>query len=231
MLSVCCLRAVMAARRGFVCRWRALVGEDPDEDQLMAKIQVLEERLSLKKEQLLEKDLVLEEVTSRAEKLKVQATEGRSGTVQLSQQLNGYQARIKETTRKMMAVVSELSMYQATSMKLAQEKVEREAALKDATARFEAGEAPTLDAATTLKRMERRKAMAAEEAATKAMKDRELLLPDQVTRTTAEPRPNSYITEDIGLPQPYGRMAPFKPTEPGTTMRFIRKPEPKDIEL
>jgi hypothetical protein len=45
-----------------VNRWRALVGEDPDEDQLAAKIHLLEERLSLKKDQLLEKDLVLEEV-------------------------------------------------------------------------------------------------------------------------------------------------------------------------
>ena len=50
---------------GYPCvvyRWRALVGEDPDEDQLAAKIHLLEERLSLKKDQLLEKDLVLEEV-------------------------------------------------------------------------------------------------------------------------------------------------------------------------
>ena len=51
----------IAVVRG-LCRWRALVGEDPDEDQLAAKIQLLEERLSFKKEQLLEKDLVLEEV-------------------------------------------------------------------------------------------------------------------------------------------------------------------------
>jgi hypothetical protein len=117
--SACCLAC---ARRDGAPRWRALVGEDPDEDQLAAKIQLLEERLSFKKEQLLEKDLVLEEVTGLCEKLRAQATEGRSGTQSLATQLSSYQARIKETTRKMMAIVSELSMYQATSMKLQQEQ-------------------------------------------------------------------------------------------------------------
>ena len=113
-------------------RWRPLEGEDPDEEQLHAKIQVLEERLNNKKEQLLEKDLVLDEVTALSEKLRQQASAGRQGTLQLSKQVNTYQALIKDTTRSMMAVVSELSMYQATAMKLSQEKEEREAALKDA---------------------------------------------------------------------------------------------------
>lgn len=38
--------------------WKNLPGEDPDEEQLKAKIQVLEERLNNKKEALLEKELV-----------------------------------------------------------------------------------------------------------------------------------------------------------------------------
>lgn len=121
-------------------RWRALEGEDPDEDQvgaglhaserarvsvrcaflttstsapplscqqLIAKTQVLEERLNDKKEQLLEKELVLEEVTALSDKLRKQAAEGRGDTLQLAKKVNEFQARIKETTRKMMATVSE----------------------------------------------------------------------------------------------------------------------------
>ena len=52
--------------------------------------------------------------------------------------------------------------------------------------------------------------------------------------STAEPRPNAYIpTEEheLPIPRPYGRHAPFKPTEAGSTMRHIRKPMPKPIEL
>jgi hypothetical protein len=93
-------------------RWRQLEGEDPDMEQLAAKVQVLEERLNDKKEQLLEKELVLEEVSSLSDKLRRQASDGRADTLALAKRVNEFQSRIKETTRKMMATVSELSMYQ-----------------------------------------------------------------------------------------------------------------------
>jgi len=47
-----------------------LEGEDPDQEALQAKIRVLEERLNNKKEALLEKELVYEEVSNLAEKLR-----------------------------------------------------------------------------------------------------------------------------------------------------------------
>ena len=50
----------------------------------------------------------------------------------LSKRVNDFQTRIKGLTRQMMATVSELSMYQATAMKLQQEKHEREMEAEDA---------------------------------------------------------------------------------------------------
>ena len=53
-------------------------------------------------------------------------------------------------------------------------------------------------------------------------------------KNTAEPRPNAYIPDneaELPIPRPYGSHAPFKPQEPGTTMRHIRKPVPKPIEI
>lgn len=51
-------------------------------------------------------------------------------------------------------------------------------------------------------------------------------------RTTADPRPNAYIPDDdLGIPKPYGGHAPFKPQEPGSTMRHVRKPMQKEIEI
>ena len=51
--------------------------------------------------------------------------------------------------------------------------------------------------------------------------------------TTAVPRPNAYIPKDgsLPLPRPYGALAPFKPTQPGSMMRHFRKPEPKPIDI
>ena len=49
--------------------------------------------------------------------------------------------------------------------------------------------------------------------------------------STAEARPNAYIPDDIGIPKPYGGMAPFKPSEPGSSMRHIVKPQPREIQI
>lgn len=99
-------------------RWRELKGEDADQEALEAKIHVLEERLNNKKEQLLEKELILDEITNLSEKLRKQALEGRQSTLELSEKLNDFQARLKDITRKMMASISELSIFQANAIKL-----------------------------------------------------------------------------------------------------------------
>lgn len=53
------------------------------------------------------------------------------------------------------------------------------------------------------------------------------------TTTTAVPRPNAYIPDEgkLPLPKPYGALAPFKPSENGSSMRHIRKPVLKPIEI
>jgi len=213
-------------------RWRELGGEDPDMDQLGAKRAVIEERLNDKKEQLLEKELVLEEVTSLSDKLRQQAAKGRGETLSLAKKVNDFQSRIKTTTRTMMATVSELSMYQATAMKLQQEKHDREVELEDAHWHMEHGEPPSDVAEQEWYRLQRERLRRREEALERAaQQEAGAAAPSQVTRTTAEPRPNAYIPDELGIPKPYGALAPFKPTEPGTTMRHIRNPVPKEIEI
>lgn len=51
--------------------------------------------------------------------------------------------------------------------------------------------------------------------------------------TTAVARPSAYIPETdlLPLPKPYGAQAPFKPSQPGATMRHIRKPVLKPLEI
>jgi hypothetical protein len=97
---------------------RDLEGEDPDQEALQAKIQVLEERLNNKKEALLEKELVYEEVSTLAEKLRTQAIKGRDTTLDISERINEYKARTSDLSRKMLAAVSELSMFQSKALKL-----------------------------------------------------------------------------------------------------------------
>jgi len=210
-------------------RWRKLEGRDPEPEDLAAKLQVLEERVNDKKEQLLEKDLVLEEVSNLANRLRAQALEGRGETLELAKRVNDFQVRIKTTTRRMMATVSELSMYQASAMKLTQENQARDGSLQAQQANLDGSLPPSADIEMEWQRFEQDLDRRANEAAARNVLAE--TAPPQLTQTTAEPRPNAYIPDDIGIPKPYGALQPFKPSELGTTMRHTRKPQPREIEL
>ncbi|PFX31256.1 coiled-coil domain-containing protein 146-like [Stylophora pistillata] len=217
-------------------RIRLLGGEDPEPEVLAKKIEELELRLAEKEEKLLEKDLIFEEVTRLADGTKKKSETGKEDTLELAKKVNEYQAKIKDTTRKMMALVSELSMNQATALKLQQEVKGKEQELEQCYVRMERGEAPSEEAEREWVRMVRDEERRTKELLEKKEREEEeehYLLPGGVY-TTAEPRPNAYIPDDdseLPIPRPYGSLAPFKPTEPGSTMRHIRKPIIKPIEI
>lgn len=214
-------------------RSRLLKGIDPDADQLTAKIDVLEERLNDKKEQLLEKELVLDEVTSLSDKLRIQAAETRGSTLELAKKINEVRAKIRHKTRQMMASVSELSMYQANAMRLEVEKAEKEKVLALARERLAQDLPPTDDAEHEWIRLERDRLRKQELLLDGARERAEAYQQAQefTIRSTAEPRPNAYIPEEMAIPKPYGSMAPFKPTLLGTNFRHIKPPKPQEIHL
>lgn len=55
--------------------------------------------------------------------------------------------------------------------------------------------------------------------------------PAGMLKTAAEPRPTAYIPDELGIPRPYGNAAPFKPSDLGASMRHIRPPQIKPIEI
>jgi len=213
-------------------RSRILKGMDPEPEQLAAKIEVLEERLNSKKEHLLEKELVLDEVSSLSDKLRTVASESRESTLDLAKRVNDVRARIRKTTRKMMAAVAELSMYQASAMRLEQEKTHLEQVLAEAKERMAHDQPPTDDAEAEWVRMERDRIRRAE--AVMAGRAQQMENQDEstyLTPSTAEARPNAYIPEELGIPKPYGAIAPFKPTALGANARHIRPPKTLEIQL
>ena len=218
-------------------RWRTLPGEDPDPQQLEAKIEILQERVNKKKEAILEKELALEELTTLSQKLKERAESKKSETMKIYQHVNEFQSQINGVTREMMATVSEMSMYQATALKLEQEKCEKEAELEDAEIRFRRGDVPSEDARIEWIRMEEKR-MELLRRHHQSLACQGSLGMDSMggnivnKKSTASPRPNAYIPEGkLALPKPYGGSAPFKPTECGSNMRHIRKPVPREIEI
>lgn len=94
-----------------VHRWRKLEGSDPATYEMIQKIQTLQKRLISKTEEVVEKDLLIQE----KEKLYVELKNilARQPGPEVAEQLSVYQQNLKAKTRQMKAMASELNMYQA----------------------------------------------------------------------------------------------------------------------
>lgn len=94
-----------------VHRWRKLEGSDPATFELILKIQMLQKRLITKTEEVVEKSLVLQEKDRLYQELKNILS--RQPGPEVAEQLGAYQHTLKQKTRQMKAMASELNMCQA----------------------------------------------------------------------------------------------------------------------
>merc|ERR1712086_561843 len=94
-----------------VHRWRKLEGSDPQRFDMIRKVQGLQKRLIGKTEEVVEKDLLIQE----KEKLYVELKNilARQPGPEVAEQLAVYQQNLKEKQRQMKAMSSELNMYQS----------------------------------------------------------------------------------------------------------------------
>lgn len=217
-------------------RVRLLDGKDPSLSEMMKKIEELELSLAEKEEQLLEKDFIYEQVSRLSDRVRAKAENGKQDTLTLAKKVNELQKKIKDATRKMMSHIAELSMQQANTMKLQQEIRDKEQFLELCHSRIEQGLPPSEETENEWLRILREEKRHKMESVAKAkinFEEEQHLLPSGVY-TTADQRPNAYIPDDatgLPLPRPYGGLAPFKPSEPGSNIRHIRKPVVKPIEI
>ncbi|KAG8439966.1 hypothetical protein GDO86_005944 [Hymenochirus boettgeri] len=217
-------------------RIRLLEGNDPSLQELMKKTEELELHLAEKETQLLEKDFLYEQVSRLSDRLQMKAENGKQDNLMLAKKINELQKKIKDTTRKMMSLIAELSMQQANSMKLQEELKNKQKFVEICYTRMDQGLPPSEEIESEWKRIlqhKHRQQKEKEEKAKIAEEEEQHLLPSGVF-TTAEQRPNAYIPEGenaLPLPRPYGYLAPFKPSESGSNIRHIRKPVIKPIEI
>lgn len=197
----------------------------------------------------MEKDLILDEVTQLSDRLTLQVSDNRNETYVVTKKINDQTKQIKSLTRKTMAKVSELAMYQASSMSLYREKVEKECLLEEGLMRLEKGDIPLEEIEKDFMRAQRTQAQKKDKLQSLQYdpsrfnelyffysndRQTEFYVNGQ-TKTAAEPRPNAYIPETtldhLPIPKPYGEYSPFKPQEKSTLLRYYAKPIIKPIEL
>lgn len=200
-------------------RARELPGEDLAPDELKSKLEHIQNRLANIEEVALEKELLLQHVTRLLEKQQERNGYSKGPALDLSLQINNAQSQLANRTRSVMARVAELSMVKLKLSETERKRVQLEELLVDSVQRMDQGLPPNRQCEQEWKRV--------------------TFVPtepddcDEFLSTTAVPRPNAYIPKDgtIPIPRPYGAMAPFKPTQPGSTMRHFRKPQPKPIDI
>lgn len=89
--------------------------------------------------------MILDEITTLSDKLRKQAIDGRQQTLAMAEKINTFQNRLKVITRKMMATISELSMFQATCLKLQNERDRLDETNQEAEERVSNNNAPFID--------------------------------------------------------------------------------------
>lgn len=94
-----------------VHRWRKLEGSDPATFELIQKVQTLQKRLISKTEEVVEKSLIIQEKEKIY--LELKTVLARQPGPEVAEQLTTYQQSLKQKTRQMKAMASELNMYQA----------------------------------------------------------------------------------------------------------------------
>ncbi|KAL0480453.1 coiled-coil domain-containing protein [Acrasis kona] len=206
-------------------------GDVPNDEELLLKIQELEEKLNTRKEQLMEKNLVIQEVTKSSDKLRKLAISGRDQTFDLAVSMNQIQGRIKDTNKQMMATLAELAIYKANSANYQSMNEQLTKTLDEIKQRMERGEPPSLEILEQIEKQEENERRRKQEMMARKERADAEDLPPTIIRTTAAGRVNSYIPDDrLGIPKPYY----FKPmmwTESGANMRHYRNPKKREIVL
>ena len=94
-----------------VHRWRKLEGSDPATYEMVQKIQTLQRRLIRKTEECVERDLCIAEKEKLY--LELKSVLARQPGPEVAEQLSVYQGTLRDKTRQMKAMASELNMYRA----------------------------------------------------------------------------------------------------------------------
>uniref|UniRef100_A0A3Q3RYK6 Coiled-coil domain containing 146 n=1 Tax=Mastacembelus armatus TaxID=205130 RepID=A0A3Q3RYK6_9TELE len=215
--------------------YKELKGKDPSAVELVKKIEQLEVTLAERERQLLEKELLVDQVTRLSKPLSKRVENCQQDRLSLAKKLNDLRIHLINTNNRLMAVSAELSMKQAAALSEQQEIKEKELQMDRCQRRLEQGLPPCPDIEEEWRRMlrdKKRRQRDREERERLAEQEEWNQLPNG-EYTTAEIRPNAYIpqTDQLPLPKPYGAQAPFKPSQPGANMRHIRKPTLKPLEI
>jgi len=104
-----------------VHRWRKLEGTDPDNYEMMQKIQLLQKRLLNKSDEIVKQNTIIQDQANKLNDL--ETTLARAPSSDIAEQLSSAQTDIRKKNRQLKAMASEMNM-QETQVKEAKQEAE-----------------------------------------------------------------------------------------------------------
>jgi chromosome segregation ATPase len=205
---------------------RHLKSEDVAIERLNEKIGFLESRINQKKDVILQKKVVLEDLIKTIGEIDQKNKSTRHEDLQKNSNFNRMSNEYNKLMRKVVALVSELSIFQANCIKLEHDKESFQSILKTVESNVAQGLPPLSDTELKYLKMIRNEQIELETSYQRKMEAEFMRNIDPfVKKTTAQKRVDSYFNS-IGLPQPYGAFKPFMPLKQSTHLRHYRNPIP-----
>ena len=209
---------------------RHLKSEDVPIETLLQKVQFLEARINHKKDVILQKKVVLEDLVKSINEIDQNNKSSRHEALQKNSNFNRMSNQYNKLMRKVVALVSELSIFQANCIKLEHDKENYQSILKTIEDNISQRLPPLGDTELKYLKMIRNEQMEMEFSYQRKMEMEFLRNIDPfVKKTTAQKRVDSYFN-NIGLPQPYGIFKPFMPMKPSAHLQHYRNPTPIEEE-
>lgn len=206
------------------CNLQPVRAEDLDENLMDVKIKYFEVQINLKKDIILQKTMSYNQIDKLLKEMTCQVESTRYEDLKNGSLANSLKYKFSGVFKKVMVLVSELSIFQANVIMLEMEKKNQEETLLKMEENVENGNPPLVD--SELKFLKKiRNTKVEQEAEYKRKMEVEFVknIEPYVKKTTAQKRVDSYIN-NIGLPQPYGIVKPFMPVKAHGNLRFYRNP-------
>jgi chromosome segregation ATPase len=209
---------------------RQLKSEDVPIETLIQKVQFLESRINSKKDQILQKRVALDDLIGKLNEVDQRNKASRHDDLQKNSNFNNMNNKYSKLFRKVIALVSELSIFQANCIKLESDKDSYVAILNTIDENVKSGLPPLPESELKYLKLARNEQIELETAYQRKM-DNDFIknIDPFVKKTTAQKRVDCYVNS-IGLPQPYGSFKPFMPQKPGANLRHYRNPVVQDEE-
>ncbi len=188
------------------------IGEKLNLETIEATSNEMQRKVDLFRKSIKMKETKIELITNESLKMQNYLSMRKKDTEPISTNILKVQEQIRNISRKIIALLSEVSMYKSIHINIQEDFEQANKELNKGTSDISDGKLPSNSSRARLERAKVKESSAptSSEIPTETKLWREI---DTSYRTTADIRPLAYIpNESLGAPKPYGYFAPFKPS-------------------